>query len=81
MNVAREYMGPPELDVPERWRDPAAVVSGPVAPDATALFEFRKGHWHVEGKRLDEMRPDEAVGRDQRYEAVAVSSPHPRRVG
>ena len=33
---------------------------------ATALFEFRKGHWCAEGKRLDEMRPDEAVGRNQR---------------
>ncbi|HSU40825.1 MAG TPA: phospholipase D-like domain-containing protein [Polyangiaceae bacterium] len=39
MNVAGEYMGPPELKVAERWRDLAAVVSGPVAPDATALFE------------------------------------------
>jgi hypothetical protein len=48
---------------------------------ATALFEFRKGRWHVEGKRLDEMRPDEAVGRNQPYEAVAVSPPpNPRRV-
>jgi hypothetical protein len=48
---------------------------------ATALFEFRKGHWWVEGKRLDEMRPDEAVGRNQPYEAVAVTPPNPRRVG
>jgi cardiolipin synthase len=39
MNVAGEYMGPPELEVAERFRDLAAVVSGPVAPDATALFE------------------------------------------
>jgi cardiolipin synthase len=39
MNVAGEYMGPPELVVPQRWRDVAAVVSGPVAADATALFE------------------------------------------
>ena len=47
----------------------------------TALFEFRKGRWCVEGKRLDEMRPDEAVRRNQRYEAVAVSPPpDPRRV-
>ena len=43
MNVAGEYMGPPELVVPERWRDIAAVVSGPVAPDVTALFE---SDWH-----------------------------------
>jgi hypothetical protein len=48
---------------------------------ATALFEFRKGHWCVEGKNLDEMRPDEAVGRNQRFEEVVVSQPHPRRVG
>lgn len=48
---------------------------------ATALFEFRKGRWHVEGKRLDEVRPDEAVGRNQRYEAVAISPPSSRRVG
>ena len=48
---------------------------------ATAIFEFHKGHWQVDGKWLDEMRPDEAVGRNQRYEAVAVSPPHPRRVG
>jgi hypothetical protein len=46
---------------------------------ATALFEYRKGRWHVEGKRLDEVRPDEAVGRNQRFEAVAVSPP-PRRM-
>src|SRR3954447_20414522 len=58
---------------------PFDLLQGP--RHATALFEFHKGHWHVEGKRLDEMRPDEAVGRDQRYEAVAVSPPHPRRVG
>jgi hypothetical protein len=47
---------------------------------ATALFEFRKGRWHVEGKRLDEVRPDEAVGHNQRYEAVAVSPSPPRRL-
>jgi hypothetical protein len=44
---------------------------------STALFEFRKGRWYAEGKRLDEMRPDEAVRRDQRFEPVTM---HPRRV-
>jgi hypothetical protein len=44
---------------------------------ATALFEFRKGRWHAEGKRLDEMRPAEAVLRHQRFEAVVLH--HPRR--
>jgi cardiolipin synthase len=40
MNLATEYMGPPrsEKSTP-RWRDVAAVVRGPVAADATALFE------------------------------------------
>ncbi len=48
---------------------------------ATALFEFRKGQWFGEGKRLDEMRPDQAVGRNQQFEAVVVTPPHTRRVG
>jgi cardiolipin synthase len=40
MNLADEYMGPdaPRSGAP-RWRDVAAVASGPVAADATALFE------------------------------------------
>ena len=44
---------------------------------ATALFEFKKGRWVAEGKRLDEVRPDEAVLRGQRFEPVVL---HPRRV-
>ena len=43
---------------------------------STALFEFRKGRWTAEGKRLDEMRPDEAVLRGQRFEPVV---PHRQR--
>ena len=43
---------------------------------ATALFEFRGGRWHAEGKRLDEVRPDEVVRRNQRFEPVVM---HPRR--
>lgn len=47
-----------------------------VAPrHSTALFEFRKGHWCADGKRLDEIRPDEAVRRNQRFERVVT---HPR---
>jgi cardiolipin synthase len=37
MNLAEEYMGP--APSPGRWRDVAAVVSGPVAADAEAVFE------------------------------------------
>jgi hypothetical protein len=44
---------------------------------STALFEYRKGRWCAEGKRLDEIRPDEAVRRNQRFEPVIM---HPRRV-
>lgn len=44
---------------------------------ATAVFEFRKGHWRAEGKRLDEVQPDEAFLRLYRLEPIV---PHPRRV-
>jgi hypothetical protein len=43
---------------------------------STALFEFRKGRWVAEGKRLDEIRPDEAMLRNHRFEPVVL---HPRR--
>jgi hypothetical protein len=49
----------------------------PSSRHSTALFEFRKGRWFAEGKRLDEIRPDEAVRRNQRFEPVIM---HPRRV-
>ena len=40
MNLANEYMGPPQSEgATPRWRDVAAVVRGPAAADATALFE------------------------------------------
>jgi hypothetical protein len=42
---------------------------------ATALFEFRGGHWHAEGKRLNEIDPAEAVLRHQRFEAVVLHQP------
>jgi len=44
---------------------------------ATAMFEYRKGRWYAEAKRLDEIRPDEAVLRGQRFEPVVT---HQRRV-
>jgi hypothetical protein len=42
---------------------------------ATAIFEFAGGRWNTEGKRLDEMRPAEAVARDRRFEAVFGTEP------
>ena len=44
---------------------------------ATALFEYTKGKWCAEGKRLDEIRPDEAFIRNQRIEPIAAT-PHRR---
>ncbi len=38
MNLASEYMGPTPVG-DSRWRDVAAVSSGPVAADAEAMFE------------------------------------------
>jgi hypothetical protein len=42
-------------------------------PHATALFEFRKGRWCAEGIRLDEVRPDEAIRPNQRFEPVLMA--------
>jgi hypothetical protein len=46
---------------------------------ATAVFEYRKRRWYAEGKRLNELRPDEAVGRNRRFEPVVIVHPHTRR--
>lgn len=48
---------------------------------ATAVFEFHKGRWKADGKRLDQTRPDEAVGRNRRFEPVAAAHPNTRHVG
>jgi hypothetical protein len=47
---------------------------------ATAVFEYRKGQWHADGKRLDETRPDQVVGRNRPYEPVEIVQPSARRV-
>jgi hypothetical protein len=57
--------------------NPFDDLSEPGPRHATALFEFRKGCWRAEGRRLDEVRPDEAVRRNQRFEPVVT---HHRRV-
>jgi len=49
---------------------------GPIARHATALFEYRKGRWFADGKRLDATLPGEALLRPGRFERVA---PSPRR--
>jgi hypothetical protein len=42
---------------------------------ATVVFEYTRGQWRADGKRLDELRPHEAFLRNFRYERV---SPPPR---
>jgi hypothetical protein len=53
--------------------DPTSEADG---DHATALFEYRKGRWSADGKRLDATRPDEALLRLARFEPV---SPPDRR--
>lgn len=45
------------------------------AGHATALFEYRKGRWSADGKRLDATRPDEALLRHTRFEPVTPPRP------
>ena len=52
-------------------------IGGSQSRHATAIFEFRKGRWHAEGQRLDEMRPDEAMLRGKRFEPLVM---HHRRL-
>lgn len=51
--------------------DPFEAPGEPDTDHATALFEYRKGSWHADGKRLDAIRPDEAFRRHTRFEPVA----------
>jgi hypothetical protein len=48
--------------------EPAPFELSSSPKHATVLFEFRKGRWCAEGKRLDKTRPHEAIGRNQRFE-------------
>jgi len=54
--------------------DPFDEAPEPIARHATALFEYRKGRWFADGKRLDATRPDEALLRHGRFEPVARSN-------
>jgi cardiolipin synthase len=62
MNLAEEYMGPRAPKDGTRWRDVAAIVSGPVALDAEAMFE---SDWaFVGGKPRDATRAAIETSRD-----------------
>lgn len=66
----RHFLALVRVDFESDFHDPS---------HATAVFEHHKRRWRAEGKRLDQVRPDEAVGRDRRFEPVAVVHPNPRR--
>ena len=51
--------------------DPDPFDASPIGRHATAFFEYRKGRWFADGKRLDATRPDEAFLRGGRFEPVA----------
>jgi hypothetical protein len=65
--VEIEFATEPYDDVPET-----------AVGHATALFEYRKGRWFADGKRLDATRPDEAFRAAGRFQPVVVN-PLPRR--
>lgn len=52
--------------------DPLDGDAGPYPRHATAFFEFRKGAWNADGKRLDHVRPDEAFLRNQRLVQIVL---------
>jgi hypothetical protein len=52
------------------FSDPSAIDIA--THRATALFEYRKGHWHADGKRLDMVGPHEVFRRHNRLEPVVL---------
>lgn len=56
--------------------DPFDDPAEPPARHATALFEYRKGRWVADGKRLDATRPGDAFVANGRFEPVTTP---PRR--
>ena len=55
--------------------DPLTSAGWPRPFSSTA-----RGSGPPTGKRLDETRPDEVVGRNRRYEPVVIAHPSPKRV-
>jgi hypothetical protein len=44
----------------------------PAAHHATVVFEFHRGRWRADGRRLDEVRPQDAFLRGGRFEPVTL---------
>jgi hypothetical protein len=51
--------------------DPFDPTHDSLTNHATALFEYRRGRWIADGKRIDATRPDEAFLRLGRFEPVS----------
>jgi hypothetical protein len=56
--------------------NPYETSTEPLVSHATALFEYRKGRWFADGKRLDATHPDEVFQWMGRFEPVL--RPHRR---
>jgi cardiolipin synthase len=77
MNLADEYMGPTARPASApRWRDVAAVATGPAAADAAALFESDWRFCGGPGRAVDEPSfADRAVARGDAVVQVVASGP------
>ncbi len=71
MNLANEYMGESATELP-RWRDVAAVTSGPVAADAEAMFE---SDWVYCGGSARKTASTESAKRSARGDAIVQVVP------
>jgi cardiolipin synthase len=74
MNLADEYMGAGPYQGPgPRWRDVAAIVRGPIAKDAEAMFE---SDWtFVGGRQRHETPPPEVPAHGSEIAEVVPSGP------
>ncbi len=50
--------------------EPFESSSDSLANHATALFEYRRGQWFADGKRLDATRPDEVLQQLGRFQPL-----------
>lgn len=52
------------------------LFDDPPARHATVVFEYHRGHWRADGRRLDEVRPQDAFLRSGRFEPVTPPERH-----
>jgi hypothetical protein len=54
----------------------AEPFDDPPTHHATVVFEYHRGQWRADGRRLDEVRPQEAFLRSARFEPVTLPERH-----